>query len=154
MENKYSSERPAKVERVKRGYTLNYNVKETSEEELLDLWLSSGRSETEGEQPTDDFKRENKYVYNSVYVAMGQWKYDGLVNAIIRDKYRSDEMEAITNNLAAVNAMFMQTLVSEGIVGAIQYLQDSYKSDDTERFKEMQEWRALAKKEAREIFKI
>lgn len=46
MENKYSSERPVKVERVKRGYTLNYNVKETSEEELLDLWLSSGRSET------------------------------------------------------------------------------------------------------------
>jgi hypothetical protein len=154
MENKYSSERPVKVERVKRGYTLNYNVKETSEEELLDLWLSSGRSETEGEQPTDDFKRENKYVYNSVYVAMGQWKYDGLVNAIIRDKYREDEMEAITNNLAAVNAMFFQTLVSEGIVEAIQYLRDSYKSDDTERFKEMQEWRHMAKQEAKTIFKL
>ena len=154
MENKYSSERPLKVERVKRGYTLNYNVKETSEEELLDLWLSSGRSETEGEQPTDDFKRENKYVYNSVYVAMGQWKYDGLVNAIIRDKYRSDEMEAITNNMAAINAVFMQTLVSGGIVEAIQFLKESAKHSDAEGFRLMQEWRALAKKEAKEVFNI
>lgn len=154
MENKYSSERPLKVERVKRGYTLNYNVKETSEEELLDLWLSSGRSETEGEQPTDDFKRENKYVYNSVYVAMGQWKYDGLVNAIIRDKYRSDEMEAITNNMASINALFMQTLVSGGIVEAIQFLKESAKNSDAEDFRLMQEWRALAKKEATEVFNI
>lgn len=154
MENKYSSERPVKVERVKRGYTFNYNVKETSEEELLDLWLSIGRSETEGEQPTDDFKRENKYVYNSVYVAMGQWRYDGLVNAIIRDKYRSDEMEAITNNMAAINAVFMQTLVSGGIVEAVQFLKDSAKNNDAEGFRLMQEWRALAKKEAKEVFNM
>jgi hypothetical protein len=151
MENNYSYEQPQKVERIRNGYKLNYNIRETSEEELLDLWQSSGRSE-EGDVPTDDFKKENKYVYHSIGVPMGQWNYGGVVNAIIRDKYRSDEMEAITNNLAAVNAMFFQTLVSEGIVEAIQYLRDSYKSDDTERFKEMQEWRALAKKEAKSIF--
>lgn len=152
MENKYSSERPLKVERVKRGYTLNYNVKETSEEEVMDLWLSSGRSETEGDAPTEDFKRENKYVYHSINVPMGQWNYGGVVNAIIRDKYRTDEMEAITNNMAAINAIFMQTLVSGGIVGAIQYLKDSYDKDNAEIFKQMQEWRAMAKKEAKSIF--
>lgn len=61
-------------------------------------------------------------------------------------------MEAITNNMAAINAMFMQTLVTEGIVGAIQYLRDSYDKDNAEIFKEMQEWRAMAKKEAKSIF--
>jgi hypothetical protein len=83
---------------------------------------------------------------------MGQWSYGGVVNAIIRDKYRVDEMESITNNMAAINALFMQTLVSEGIVGAIQYLRDSYDKDNAEIFKQMQEWRAMAKKEAKSIF--
>lgn len=154
MENKYSREIPVKVEREKRGYTLNYNVKETSEEEVLDLWLSSGRSETEGDVPTEDFKQEYKYVYHSIYVAMGQWKYDGVVNSIIRDKYRTDEMEAITNNMAAINAVFMQTLVSGGIVEAIKFLRESADAADTETFREMQEWRAMAKKEAKEVFNI
>ena len=152
MENNYSNEQPQKVERIRNGYRLNYNIRETTEEELLELWQSSSRSEEEGDVPTDDFKRENKYVYHSINIPMGQWNYAGVVNAIIRDKYRSDEMEAITNNMAAVNAVFMQTLVSEGIVGAIQYLRDSYDKDNAEIFKEMQEWRHMAKKEAKSIF--
>lgn len=151
MENNYSNEQPQKVEKIRNGYKLNYNIREASEEELLDLWQSSGRSE-EGEQPSEDFKIENKYVYHSIGVPMGQWNYGGVVNSIIRDKYRSDEMEAITNNMAAVNAVFMQTLVTEGIVGAIQYLKDSYDKDNAEIFKQMQEWRAMAKKEAKSIF--
>ena len=136
-------------------FVLNYHLQETTEEEILSLWESehSGMEEDYG-QPDDYFKEEHKYNFNQVIVPMGKWKYDEVVSAIIRDKYREDEMEAITNNLAAVNAMFFQTLVSDGIVDAIKLLKDSYKSDDTERFKEMQEWRALAKKEAREIFKI
>ena len=151
MENNYANEQPIKVERIRNGHRLNYHIRETSEEELLDLWQSSGRSE-EGDMPTDDFKKENKYAYHSINVPMGQWSYGGVVNAIIRDKYRTDEMEAITNNMAAINAVFMQTLVTEGIVGAIQYLKDSYDKDNAEIFKQMQEWRAMAKKEAREIF--
>lgn len=151
MENNYSSEQPTKVERIRNGYRLNYNIREVSEEELLDLWQSSGRSE-EGDVPTEDFKRENKYVYHSIGVPMGQWKYDGIINAIVRDKYRTDEMEAINNNMAAVNAVFMQTLVNGGIVDAIRYLKESADSDDTEAFKAMQEWRAMAKKEAKSIF--
>ena len=151
MENNYSSEQPTKVERIRNGYKLNYHIRETSEEELLGLWQSSGRSE-EGDVPTEDFKRENKYVYHSISVPMGQWSYGGVVNAIIRDKYRVDEMESITNNMAAVNALFMQTLVTEGIVGAIQYLKNSYDKDNAEIFKQMQEWRAMAKREAKEVF--
>jgi hypothetical protein len=136
-------------------FVLNYHLQETTEEEILSLWESEhyGMEEDYG-QPDDYFKEEHKYNFNQVIVPMGKWRYDEVVSAIIRDKYREDEMEAITNNLAAVNAMFFQTLVSDGIVEAIKLLKDSYKSDDTERFKEMQEWRALAKKEAREIFKV
>jgi hypothetical protein len=155
MGNIYSKEVPVKVEKIRNWYSFNFNIKETTEEEILSLWESEhyGIEEDYG-QPDDYFKEEHKYNFNQVIVPMGKWKYDEVVSAIIRDKYREDEMEAITNNLAAVNAMFFQTLVSEGIVEAIQYLRDSYKSEDTERFKEMQEWRALAKKEAREVFKI
>ena len=155
MGNKYSREIPNKVEKNGSKFVLNYNVKETTGEEILLLWQEFNIGNPNGiGQPDDYFKEEHKYNFNQVIVPMGKWKYDEVVSAIIRDKYREDEMEAITNNLAAVNAMFFQTLVSEGIVEAIQYLRDSYKSDDTERFKEMQEWRALAKKEAKEIFKL
>ena len=153
MENNYSSEQPQKVERIRNGYKLNYHIREASEEELLDLWQSSSRSEEEGDVPTDDFKRENKYVYHSINVLMGQWSYGGIVNAIIRDKYRVDEMESITNNMAAINAAFMQELVSGGIVEAIKYLKESADSEDTEIFKAMQEWRAMAKREAKSIIK-
>ena len=154
MQKKYSREILNKVERMGGKFVLNYHLQETTEEEILSLWESEYYGMEDYGQPDEYFKEEHKYNFNQVIVPMGKWKYDEVVSAIIRDKYREDEMEAITNNLAAVNAMFFQTLVSEGIVEAIQYLRDSYKSEDTERFKEMQEWRALAKKEAREIFKI
>ena len=130
---------------------LNYGVREATEAEVLEAW-KSGSDLEQGDVPTDDFVSRHKYVYYSVSVPMAQWNYGGVVNAVVRDRYQVDEMEAITNNLAAVNAMFFQTLVSEGIVEATKYLRDSYKSKDTERFKEMQEWRALAKKEAKSIF--
>jgi hypothetical protein len=84
---------------------------------------------------------------------MGQWTRDGIINAIIRDKYPVDEMEAITNNMAAITAVFMQTLVSDGIIAATKYLKDSINDENSARFKEMQEWRAMAKKIASSIIK-
>jgi hypothetical protein len=63
-------------------------------------------------------------------------------------------MEAITNNMAAVNAVFMQTLVTEGIIGATKYLKESINDENTAKFKEMQEWRAMAKQTAKEIIKV
>lgn len=154
MEKKFSSEVPTKVEQSRKGFVLNYNVRETTEEEILAEWQSSGTGSEQGDVPTGDFIREHKYVYNSVNVPMGQWKYDGVINAIVRDKYRTDEMEAINNNMAAINAVFMQTLVTGGIVEAIKFLRESADAADAETFREMQEWRAMAKREAKRIFDL
>ena len=150
MEKKYSSEVPVKVERKGTMRTLNYGVYELSESEIKELWDNAQQEDTSYEV----FAKQHKYGYWSVEIPMGQWKYDGVINVIVRQKYRSDEMEAITNNMAAVNAVFMQTLVNGGIVDAIRYLKESADSDDTEAFKQMQEWRAMAKREAKSVFKI
>lgn len=150
MEKKYSAEVPVKVEKYRNGFVLNYDVREATEEEILAEWKVSGMNE--GDVPTGNFVREHKYVYHSVEVPMGQWYYGGVINAIVRDKYQVDEMEAITNNMAAINAVFMQTLVTGGIVEAIKFLRESADATDAETFREMQEWRALAKREAKKIF--
>lgn len=130
--------------------TVNYGAHEASKEEIKELWDTLGY---DAEEPDEIFTAEHKFAYYRLYIPMGQWSRDGIVNAIIRDKYRIDEMEAITNNMAAINAAFMQTLVAEGIVAATKYLKDSINDENTARFKEMQEWRAMAKKVASEIIK-
>ena len=153
MEKKYSKEIPNKVERMGGKFVLNYHLQETTDEEILSLWESEhyGMEEDYG-QPDDYFKEEHKYNYNQVVVPMGKWNYSELVSAIIRDKYREDEMEAITNNMNAVVSEFLATLVSDGIVKATKYLMENIDAEKMKQFKEMQEWRAFAKKEAREIF--
>ena len=98
------------------------------------------------------WKIEHKYAYSSVTIGNARWTYSGIVEAIIREKYTIDEMEAITNNMAAVNAVFLQTLVSGGIIEATKYLKSSINDDNSTIFKEMQEWRAMAKREAKELF--
>ena len=121
---------------------------------MKQLWDEHrGSMEDMPEEPDEWFRSEHKYGYYSVEVPMGQWTRDGIINAIIRDKYRIDEMEAITNNMAAITAVFMQTLVTDGIVAATKYLKESVNDDNTKRFKEMQEWRAMAKEVARSIIK-
>lgn len=152
MEKKYSREIPIKVERVKRGFNLHYNIKESTEEDILQAWKEERFTE-EGE-PDESFRLEHKYVYNVVYIPMGQWKYDGVVNAIIREKYRADEMEAITNNMNVVVSQFFAELVSEGIIKATAHLVETMKEVSQDTFKEMQEWRALAKREAKEVFNV
>lgn len=151
MEKKFSSEVPEKVERNGSIRVLNYDVREATEVEILEEWKNSSMS-GQGDVPTSDFVSSHKYVYYSVRVPMAQWSYGGIVNAIVREKYSIDEMEAITNNMAAINAVFMQTLVSGGIVEAIKFLRESADAADTETFREMQEWRAMAKKEAKAVF--
>lgn len=152
MDKRFSSEVPEKLGKYRNGLVLNYAIRESTEEEILQEWQNGGRMEAEGEEPTADFISQHKYTYYTLNIPMGQWKYDGVVNAIIRDKYRSDEMEAITNNMAAVNAVFLQTLVTEGIIEATKYLKDSVNEINSTQFREMQEWRRLAKDTAREIF--
>lgn len=153
MEKRFSSTVPEKVERSLGRRVINYDMREATDEEILQEWQNSGRVEMEGGVPSDDFILEHKYVYYRLEVAMGQWSRDGIINAIIRDKYRIDEMEAITNNMAAVNAVFMQTLVKDGILEATKYLKDSVNDENSARFKEMQEWRAMAKEIAKQVVK-
>ena len=151
MEVKYSNEVPVSVERHGTRRTLNYNVRELGESEIKELW--DKESNKEG-MSYEVFAREHKYSYNSLSIGNGRWGYSGIVEAIIRDKYSADQMEAITNNMAAVNAVFMQTLVSGGIVEAIKYLRESADAADAETFREMQEWRTMAKQEAKSILKL
>lgn len=129
--------------------TLNYNIRELTESELQDLWEREANRE---DMNYEAWKREHKYAYSSVTIGNARWTYSGVVEAIIREKYTIDEMEAITNNMAAVNAVFLQTLVSEGIIEATKYLKSSIDDDNSTIFKEMQEWRAMAKKEAKALF--
>lgn len=151
METKYSSEVPVSVERHGTRRTLNYNVRELGESELKELWDKELNKEGTSYEV---FASQHKYAYNTVVIGSARFTYEGVVEAIIRDKYSVDQMEAITNNMAAINALFMQTLVSGGIVEAIQFLKDSAKNSDAEGFRLMQEWRALAKKEAKEVFNM
>ena len=148
---KYSSEVPPRIEGGGVKRTLNYNIRELTESELLELWERESYRE---EMNYESWKIEHKYAYSSVTIGNARWTYSGIVEAIIREKYTIDEMEAITNNMAAINAVFLQTLVTGGIVEAIKFLKDSADAVDAETFKEMQEWRALAKKESKEIFRI
>ena len=154
MKKKYSAEVPQQIINTAPKGILNHGVYEVSEEEMKQLWDEQrGSMKDMPEEPDEWFRTEHKYGYYATEVPMGQWSRDGVVNAIIRDKYRIDEMAATTNNMAAINAVFMQTLVTEGIVAATKYLKESINDANTARFKEMQEWRAMAKKVASEIIK-
>lgn len=154
MNRQYSAEYPQRLVNTAPRATLRYGVYEVSDEEMLQVWREQmGGMPDASEHPDEWFKAEHKYGYNELLIPLGQMTRDGIINAIIRDKYRQDEMEAITNNMAAVNAVFMQTLVEDGILAATKYLKDSINDDNTAKFKEMQEWRAMAKQIASEIIK-
>lgn len=128
---------------------MNYNVRELSDEEIKELWEREPQEGT----PYDYFAKEHKYAYNSVTMGSARWSYSDIVEAIIREKYTSDQMEAITNNMNVVVAEFFNVLVTDGIMDAIKYLVGSINDDNTANFKDMQEWRNLAKREARSVIK-
>lgn len=131
------------------GRTIYFGIHELSSEEKLTLWLETNEGE-----PTQEWLDEHSYSAYSVFFKPAEYgDYSRMVDIIIRSAYSQDEMEAITNNMAAINAVFMQTLVTDGIIAATKYLKDSINDSNTQRFKEMQEWRAMAKKVASEIIK-
>lgn len=67
----------------------------------------------------------------SVTVPLAQWDYDHIVTIIIRSRYSADQMEAILNNQVA-----------------------DATSKHMAEFEEMQEWRKLAKRTAKEVLGI
>lgn len=151
MEIKYSSEIPVSVERHGTRRTLNYNVRELGESELKELWDKEFNKE---DTSYEVFANQHKYSYNSLSIGNGRWGYSGIVEAIIREKYTNDQMEAITNNVNVIVAEFFNTLVTDGLADSINYLLSSLKSENMENFRDMQEWRALAKREARSVLKM
>lgn len=102
------------------------------------------------EKSTDENGTE-QWRWLRVPLPVGRIKYADIVAGVVREKYTQDDMEAITNNIAAVNAMFMQVLVTDGIIAATKYLKDSIDEDNSKRFREMQEWRVTAKQVANEV---
>lgn len=134
MAIKYSNTLPKKIEQIGTNYILCINVNETTEEEILSLWqnykLDIGSI---SETPYDYFVEEHKYNYNQISVPVGKWTYSDVIEAIIRDKYSADEMEAIINNK----------------------MKSFFQNPETEdqEYNQMQEWRILAKQEAKNIFK-
>lgn len=155
MKKYYSSEFPKMVANNSPKHTLSYGTYEVGEEEIQQKWdeMRSNSEEDFPSTPDDTFREMHRYAYYQVEIPMGQWTRDGIINAIIRDKYRQDEMEAITNNMAAITGVFFETLVTEGIVSATKYLISSIDTENSERFKEMQEWRKMAKEIASDIIK-
>lgn len=151
METKYSPEIPVSVERHGTRRTLNYNVRELGESELKELWDKELYKE---DTSFEVFASQHKYSYNSLSIGNGRWGYNGIVEAIIREKYTNDQMEAITNNVNVIVAEFFNTLVTDGLADSIKYLLPSVKSENMENFRDMQEWRALAKREARSVLKM
>jgi hypothetical protein len=154
MEKKFNSEQPKKVVYKAPKYILNYGIYQLEESELQEMWEK--HQELAGEIPSaidENFRDNHRYAYYQVQIPMGQWTYEGIVNAIIRDKYSVDAMEAITNNMAAVTSVFLETLVTDGIISATKYLVDSIDPERTQAFKEMQEWRKMAKEVAKSIIK-
>lgn len=125
-------------------------MRELDETEINELWEKDIQKD---DMSYEAFAKEHRYAYYTLTMGNARWNYNGIVEAIIRDKYSIDQMEAITNNMAAINAVFMQKLVSEGIHEATKYLKDSINDENSTIFKDMQEWRAMAKRTAREIIK-
>lgn len=150
MELNYSAEEPEKVILKGARRKLNYNVIELSESELKELW----NKEENKDVPYDYFAKEHKYSYNTIEIGGGQFTYNGIVEAIIRDKYSADEMEAITNNMNVIVAEFFEHLVADGILAATKYLLTSINGDNTKNFTAMQQWRSMAKAEARLVLKM
>ena len=146
----YSGEYPERVVRERTKRTLNYNVHELSDDEIKELW----DKEENHEMPYEYFASQHKYSYNSLTMGSARWSYSEIVESIIREKYTNDQMEAITNNMNVVVAEFFNVLVTDGLMDAIKYLVTSVKDDNMNNFKSMQEWRALAKREARDVLKM
>lgn len=154
----YSQDKPKQVEfertDIITNRLLNYDIRETTEQELNDLWLETIGDNTDFPKvPDSDFISQHKWQYRRLTFPIGIWSYEDVVEAIIRDKYSQSEMESITNNMTAVLSGFLQDLATNGILSATKWLVSNIDQDNTTRFSEMQAWRKFAKDTAKSYFK-
>lgn len=152
MEIRYSSTTPNPYNKVGAKIEINYNVKQLTDVEIQELWDKFPHAE--GEEINQEFIDMHQYCYNVVTIGNGRFNYSNIVESIIRDKYTSDQMEAITNNMTVIVSGFFEELINNGIIGATKYLITSINSENSKNFKAMQEWRYMAKATAKKLLKM
>lgn len=86
----------------------------------------------------------------NVTLKPGVWNKAAIVSALIRAVYSQDEMEAINNNRLALFTDIMDTLKSDGLIGAVKVIKEQSEIAKAE-YETMQKWRATAKKWANEL---
>ena len=97
---------------------------------LFGLKPEEPEPEPSGDEPAESVADAESGRY-SVTVPLAQWDYDHIVSRIIRSRYSADQMEAILNNQVA-----------------------DATSKHVAEFEEMQEWRKLVKRTAKEVLGI
>lgn len=105
--------------------SVRYNLKWGQREYTLSYEITESTSQPEGMQLEEG---QTYYSWIETTLPLGKPTYDDIVSKIVKTKYSDDEMTALINN----------------------HLLDDGDEEHTAEWKEMQEWRANAKKIAKE----
>ena len=90
----------------------------------------------------------------------GKWDYDGIVNALISAEYPNDRMQAVLDN-------YLQETDLSKLIGLLSTAQNFNKlrkqmedwlaerdQDIVREYEKMQEWRAMAKRVAKDVLNV
>lgn len=90
----------------------------------------------------------------------GKWDYDGIVNALISAEYPNDRMQAVLDN-------YLQETDLSKLIGILSTAQNFNKlrkqmedwlaerdQDIVREYEKMQEWRAMAKRVAKDVLNV
>jgi hypothetical protein len=86
----YSRIKPELKEYTPPYFVINYDVRETTREEIADLWA--------GDIVDEGFAEEHKYAFTPIKIPFSQWNYNGIVSTIMNTLYPSDKVQALTAN--------------------------------------------------------
>ena len=86
----------------------------------------------------------------NVTLKPGVWNKGAIISALVRAAYSQDEMEAINNNRTSFLSSILSALVTDGVLGAMNFVKDS-DAETAAEYSTMQKWRATAKKWATEL---
>lgn len=91
---------------------------------------------------------------------LGKWDYDGIVNALISAEYPNDRMQAVLDN-------YLQETDLSKLIGLLSTAQNFNKlrkqmedwlaerdQDIVREYEKMQEWRAMAKRVAKDVLNV
>ena len=105
-------------------------------------------------------EENHEYSYYSVTVKIGNWSYDSIVNAIVTAEYPNDRMQAVLDN-------YLQETDLSKLIGLLSTAQNFNKlrkqmedwlaerdQDIVREYEKMQEWRAMAKRVAKDVLNV